>query len=426
MEKVRVYELAKELNTTSKRLMEKLAEINVVVKNHMSLLEDHELNALYKHIGIIKHEDKKEEAEEKKAAPSVPPQPKPEVKKEAKNAPRIIRTTEIIINSKNDSRDSYRSDNQKSDVRGGKNDRRSEYIRSSDSNSGLLAGFVRKSRSDYATASASAKSAAPVKNDKPVSDKKETEKELQPLNKEADTLKKDEKTNMHEDIANTGAVGKKEKQKQEASVPHSPKSPQPEEKTQSVAAETVIESKAAETTVKQQETAAQAVDQPQPDKSQKQAARPHSDRPAVQDDRPARPQGDRPHSDRPAIQDDRPARPQGDRPYSDRPARPQGDRPPYQGDRPARPQGDRPPYQGDRPARPQGDRPARPQGDRPSYQGDRPARPQGDRPPYQGDRPARPQGDRPPYQGDRPARPQGDRPPYQGDRPARPQGDRPP
>jgi len=34
--KKRVYELAKELNTTSKRLMEKLEEINIVVKNHMS------------------------------------------------------------------------------------------------------------------------------------------------------------------------------------------------------------------------------------------------------------------------------------------------------------------------------------------------------------------------------------------------------
>jgi translation initiation factor IF-2 len=53
LEKVRVYELAKELNTTSKRLTEKLAEINIFVKNHMSLLSDDELKALYNHIGII-------------------------------------------------------------------------------------------------------------------------------------------------------------------------------------------------------------------------------------------------------------------------------------------------------------------------------------------------------------------------------------
>ena len=87
MEKVRVYELAKELNTTSKRLMEKLAEVNVVVKNHMSLLEDHELDALYKHIGVIKHDDKKVEPEEKKTAAPVQQQPKTEPKKDTKSAP---------------------------------------------------------------------------------------------------------------------------------------------------------------------------------------------------------------------------------------------------------------------------------------------------------------------------------------------------
>ena len=57
--KVRVYELAKELNTTSKRLMEKLAEINIIVKNHMSLLDEKELDALYRHIGVIRHDERK-------------------------------------------------------------------------------------------------------------------------------------------------------------------------------------------------------------------------------------------------------------------------------------------------------------------------------------------------------------------------------
>ncbi|HZK70321.1 MAG TPA: translation initiation factor IF-2 N-terminal domain-containing protein, partial [Clostridia bacterium] len=58
MEKIRVYEIAKELNTSSKRLMEKLDEIGVKVKNHMSLLEDNELKALYNHIGLYKDEHK--------------------------------------------------------------------------------------------------------------------------------------------------------------------------------------------------------------------------------------------------------------------------------------------------------------------------------------------------------------------------------
>jgi len=147
LEKVRVYELAKELNTTSKRLMEKLAEININVKNHMSLLEEHELEALYKHIGIIRRDDRKEEAEEKKTAPAVPAQPKPEVKREMRNAPRIIRTTEIIINSKND-----RDASQYSHGKGETKSSRNEFIRSDDANSGLLSGFVRKSRTDYVEA----------------------------------------------------------------------------------------------------------------------------------------------------------------------------------------------------------------------------------------------------------------------------------
>ena len=155
---------------------------------------------------------------------------------------------------------------------------------------------------------------------------------------------------------------------------------------------------------------------PQGDRPGYQGNRPQGDRPGYQGNRPQgdrpgyqgnRPQGDRPQGDRPGYQGNRP---QGDRPQGDRPGyqgnRPQGDRPGYQGNRP---QGDRPGYQGNRP---QGDRPGyqgnRPQGDRPGYQGNRP---QGDRPGYQGNRP---QGDRPGYQGNRP---QGDRPGYQGNRP---------
>lgn len=60
MEKVRVYELAKELNTSSKRLMEKLNDINIHVKNHMSLLDEKDQEALYKHIGIKTKGEKEE------------------------------------------------------------------------------------------------------------------------------------------------------------------------------------------------------------------------------------------------------------------------------------------------------------------------------------------------------------------------------
>jgi len=217
LDKVRVYELAKELNTTSKRLMEKLAEINIIVKNHMSLIEKDELDALYKHIGVINHEEKKEKDEEKRTVPPAPVQTKPEVKKETKNAPRIIRTTEIIINS-DDNRDSY--SNQKKDLRGGKSDRTSEYIRSSDSNSGLLAGFVRKSTDDYLAAITPVKTTPAVKNEasasKPDSKharpdvKPDVRKDTKSTDKEAVTQKKEEKQTMSKESVKSAAATKKE------------------------------------------------------------------------------------------------------------------------------------------------------------------------------------------------------------------------
>jgi translation initiation factor IF-2 len=45
--KIRVYELAKELNTSSSRLLEKLADLGVHKNNHMSYIEEDELEKLY-------------------------------------------------------------------------------------------------------------------------------------------------------------------------------------------------------------------------------------------------------------------------------------------------------------------------------------------------------------------------------------------
>ncbi len=148
MEKVRVYELAKELNTTSKRLMEKLAEINVEVKNHMSLLESHELEALYKHIGVIRHDDKKTEQEPVKAPPSPSVQLTSEQRREAKKAPRIIRTTEVIISSSDAETDMSKTAKD-GYSRGGSRKGGHGFVVSSDSNSGLRAGFVRDTDPDY-------------------------------------------------------------------------------------------------------------------------------------------------------------------------------------------------------------------------------------------------------------------------------------
>ena len=445
MEKVRVYELAKELNTTSKRLMEKLAEINVIVKNHMSLLEDHELDALYKHIGVIKHDDKKAEPEVK-AAPAVPPpqpqpQQKPEQKKDAKSAPRIIRKTEIIINSKNENRDTQPSrqdyQQQRGDVRGrngGRNDVRNDrrdYYHTSDSNSGLRAGFVRDTRQQDLLREL--KNAPRPEQHREVTPEQHREQPKPPAHVAADAAA-EAKASVRPDTTVIKETIPAEQAKDK---------PKAEEVRKEAAEKPIEARKIEEGAIAEQpkeEQARPAVQSPEAGTgAAAQAQRPVERRPEGQQYGDRRPQGDRPgyqQGDRPQYGD---RRPQGDRPqYGDR--RPQGDRPAYQqGDRPQygdrRPQGDRPQY-GDR--RPQGDRPQygdrRPQGDRPGYQqGDRPQygdrRPQGDRP--QGDRPQygdrRPQGDRPQY-GDR--RPQGDRPPYQqGDRPQygdrRPQGDRP-
>lgn len=148
MEKARIYELAKELNTTSKRLIEKLAEIDINVKNHMSLLEPHELDALYKHIGVIRHDDKKNDEDKKTVNDKAHvTEKKKDVKKDLKSAPRIIRTTEIIIDSKTEtSNTDEASDTAKKGTKNNsKSNYRNKYVRTESSTSGLRPGFVHES-----------------------------------------------------------------------------------------------------------------------------------------------------------------------------------------------------------------------------------------------------------------------------------------
>ena len=80
MGKMKIYELAKELNLTSKEIMAKAKEIGIEVKTHMSSIEENEVNKIKNKIGkIIKKEEDKTKKEEKK-----------------QNSPVIIRR-EIII-----------------------------------------------------------------------------------------------------------------------------------------------------------------------------------------------------------------------------------------------------------------------------------------------------------------------------------------
>jgi translation initiation factor IF-2 len=147
MEKVRIYELAKELNTTSKRLMEKLAEININIKNHMSFLDEDQLKALYDHIGVITHKDDGGEGV-KKQMPR-PPMPAPRVQpppsRERSKEPRIIRKTEVILDTNGE--DYYR-DSDKQQKKAQRKKRR-DYVKVADDTSGLRAGFVRDTGTNF-------------------------------------------------------------------------------------------------------------------------------------------------------------------------------------------------------------------------------------------------------------------------------------
>lgn len=57
--KIRVYELAKELNKTSKEVMSLLAEKNIEVTTHMATLEDNQADMIRAQAGQAKQETPK-------------------------------------------------------------------------------------------------------------------------------------------------------------------------------------------------------------------------------------------------------------------------------------------------------------------------------------------------------------------------------
>lgn len=157
MEKYRIYELAKDLNTTSKRLIEKLSEINIIVKNHMSYINDEEIKALYKHIGVVSHDQESQDDDSRKKPPAPAPAPAPrktvaeqgKMKESAqKSSHHIIRTREIFVDEKPSDKYKRESDARKEDGQGhGKGDYKKgkKYggIKVNVASSGLRTGFVR-------------------------------------------------------------------------------------------------------------------------------------------------------------------------------------------------------------------------------------------------------------------------------------------
>ena len=128
MNKPKIHELAKELNVTSKRLMEKLNEINIFPRSHMTTLEEDELQRLYKHIGVVQRD--KDDADSSPSNGDA----KPDLSEAntRKSAPRIIRKTEVIFHDE----PLVQEPKEKRD--------RKTIVRTSDSNDGLMAGFTRK------------------------------------------------------------------------------------------------------------------------------------------------------------------------------------------------------------------------------------------------------------------------------------------
>ncbi len=120
MAKARIYEIAKQLNTTSKRLMEKLEEINIKVKNHMSLLKDADIDALYDHIGVVKRKEQEVSAKKHEEISTI--------KREKNKGPTIIRKREINLDIKEEKE--IKKENKKSN------------LNVKNANSGLRQGFV--------------------------------------------------------------------------------------------------------------------------------------------------------------------------------------------------------------------------------------------------------------------------------------------
>jgi len=246
----RVYEIAKELNTTSKRLIEKLSEINIVVKNHMSLLESDEIDSLYDYIGVIRHDEEKEEAQatNKKPIPIIDEELKEELKKEAKKAPRIIRKVEINLDSEED----LNKSGDKGQKKDGKDEhKKAPYVKVATSTSGLRPGLVRETKLEpkrpVTKTSEKEKEAekkktenevkdavvSEKKNDTAVSDKDLKQGE-QSREKQLDTVKPVEAPNEEKQKNKSKKAEESEDKKQEAADKKSKESKKSSKKTEKV------------------------------------------------------------------------------------------------------------------------------------------------------------------------------------------------
>ncbi len=97
MSKIRVYELAKELDVTNKALIEVLRNLKVDIKNHMSSLTEEEYNVILDHYKKDKKEDEGSKSEEENVVETVEDETQKKTnKKRHKNVEEIIEEKEFI------------------------------------------------------------------------------------------------------------------------------------------------------------------------------------------------------------------------------------------------------------------------------------------------------------------------------------------
>ena len=164
-EKIKIHELAKRLNTTGKRIVEKLQEIHIEKSVQASLNPD-ELKAFYEHIGFKPETEKKEESGEKTedtaaSKPAAPAGGTSKAKPASKPTGIIMRR--VVYSEDTTYTDAPSNDRPESGKNGKKNNRPARAAASS----GLRQGYTVRSAESYEDLVQTAKSEAAKKEEKP-------------------------------------------------------------------------------------------------------------------------------------------------------------------------------------------------------------------------------------------------------------------
>ena len=96
MDSIRVSELAKELGLTSKEVIEKFAEVSIVVKSHSNTVTPTQIRKLKEYLGVApKKNTSKPKAFVVKKAKAAPVEEKPQKEETVKAAPTIERVQRV-------------------------------------------------------------------------------------------------------------------------------------------------------------------------------------------------------------------------------------------------------------------------------------------------------------------------------------------